>query len=394
MPVTFSVAIIDHDKLARNALKTALTPYSGTIVMAGAADNFRDGMTMIHTYTPDVVFLGVGDLRQGVEAVQSLTKRYPRMSIITSSCQDNPEWILALMGAGAVGYLLHPFTEEDLHITLQKIARFLVTPATRALQATGSIISVYHPIGGTGTTTVAVNLAAALATGGAKVALVDLNLEAGDIGTFLNITSSYNLGSLTKNIERLDNNFLMSVMVRHSSGPFVLTDAPESDENLSITPDRVQRILNIMKGIFDYIIVDCVGPFAGCNVPILQGSSLILFTTTGEKPSLNSIKRNLIRLELQGIEPDKVKIVVNRFIPNPDPLAKDATNMIGNPLFHVIPDEYKDVVDSINKGMPVVKLLPHSRVSAALMGLARNVELTLKSKGWLEVKNKVKALKG
>jgi pilus assembly protein CpaE len=383
MPATLSVAIIDHDKVFRNALTSALMRYPGTIVMAGSADNFGDGMMMIHTCPPDVVFLGVGDLRQGVEAVQSLTKRYPRMPIITVACQNNPEWILALMGSGAAGYLLHPFSKEDLHLTLQKVARFLVTPATRALPATGNIISVYHPIGGTGTTTVAVNLAAALATGAAKVALVDLNLEAGDIGTFLNITPSYNLSSLTKNIERLDNHFLMSVMARHSSGPFVLTDAPEFDENLTITPDRVQRILNLMKGIFDYSIVDCVGPFAGCNVPILQSSSLILFTTTGDKPSLNSIKRNLIRLEHKGIQPDTVKLVVNRFIPDLDPLARDATDMIGHPLFQVIPEEYQDVVDSINKGMPVVKLLPHSRVSVAIMGLARNVELALNTKGWL-----------
>jgi pilus assembly protein CpaE len=166
---------------------------------------------------------------------------------------------------------------------------------------------------------VAVNLAAALATGASKVALIDLNLDAGDVSTFLNITSAYNLSSLTKNIERLDDNFLMSVMVRHSSGPFVLTDAPEFDENLTITPDRVHRILNIMKGIFDYVIVDCFGPFAGCNVPILRDSSVILFTATGDKPSMNNIKRHLKRLELRGIHPDTVKLILNRYTPNSNP---------------------------------------------------------------------------
>jgi pilus assembly protein CpaE len=224
---------------------------------------------------------------------------------------------------------------------------------------------------------VAVNLAAALATGASKVALIDLNLDAGDVSTFLNITSAYNLSSLTKNIERLDDNFLMSVMVRHSSGPFVLTDAPEFDEKLSITPDRVHRVLNILKGIFDYVIVDCVGPIAGCNVPILHDSGVILFTATGDKPSIHSIKRHLKRLELRGIHPGAVKLILNRYTPNSNPDVnldrKSRTNPIENPVFQVIPDHYEDVIDSINKGVPVVSLLPHSGVSMAIRELARNI---------------------
>jgi len=153
-----------------------------------------------------VVFLGVGDLRQGVEAIQFFTRRYPRMAVIAGSYEENPEWTLALMRAGAAAYLLRPFTRGDLQKAAQKVARFLVAPAARGIQA--PIISVDNPTGGTGTTTVAVNVAAALATEGSKVALIDLNLVAGDISTFLNVKPTYNLSSLTKNIERLDTNSL------------------------------------------------------------------------------------------------------------------------------------------------------------------------------------------
>lgn len=392
MPSKFSVAIIDHDKRSRNALMTALLPYSGHMVMAGSVDNFRDGVTMINNVAPDVVFLGVAELQQGVESVRFLTRWHPRVSVIASSYEENPEWILALMRAGAAEYLLNPFTQKDLQSAIQKVARFLVEPTpSREMQALGKIISVYNPIGGTGTTTVAVNLAAALATKASKVALVDLNLDAGDVGTFLNIKPAYNLSSLTTNIERLDHNFLMSVMVHHPSGPFVLTDAQEFDETLSITPERVHRVLSMLKGIFDYVIVDSVGLFAGCNVPILHNSSLILLTTTYDKPSINNVKRNILRLERMGINPDTVKLVINRYIPTLDFDIKDSKKAIMSHAFQVIPNEYKDVVDSINKGLPVVKLLPRSRVSIAIMELARNVELALNAHAWHEVKNSANA---
>lgn len=212
------------------------------------------------------------------------------------------------------------------------------------------------------------------------MALLDLNLETGDVGTFLNVNPTYILSSLTANVERLDENFLVSVMFHHPSGPFVLTDAPEFDENLPITPERVHRVINIMKGTFDYVIVDCVGPFAGCNVPILRNSSIILLPATFDKPSIENMRRNLSQLERRGIRPDAVKFVLNRYIPIPVPAVKDAIDAVVSAAFQVISDEYNDVIDSINKGIPIVKMFPRSRVSIAIRELACNVELTLKSK--------------
>ena len=92
-----------------------------------------------------------------------------------------------------------------------------------------------------------------------------------------------------------------------------------------------------------------------------------------------------------GINPDTVKLVINRYIPTLDFDIKDSKKTIMSHAFQVIPNEYKDVVDSINKGLPVVKLLPRSRVSIAIMELARNVELALNAHAWHEVKNSANA---
>ena len=373
MSSQFSIVIIDKDKFSRDSIVSTLEPYSESITLAGSVDNFADGAHAIHKSAPNVVFLGVDDIAQGIADVQYITLKYPRVSVIACSSEKSSEWILALMRAGAVEYLLRPIAQNDLKQSLQKVGRFLFTSKPEEVPK-GKIISVYNPIGGMGTTTVAVNLAAALAEEGIKVALVDLNLEAGDVNTFLNVNPAYTLSSVTKNIERLDANFLMGVMTRHASGPFVLTEPLEVDDAVSIMPEQVQRIIEFLGTIFNYVIIDCVGQLAGCNLAIFDSSDLILFTTTLSLPALKNTRRYLSAMGRKGLDGDRVKLVINRHLPKSDIQIRDAEKVLTTAVYQAIPNEYADVVDSINKGMPVVKLLPRSPVSKALLALAERVK--------------------
>src|SRR6266571_2046505 len=157
--------------------------------------------------------------------------------------------ILSTMRAGAVEYLLEPVEPADLAEALQKVGRLWLTKPAESAQS-GRIISVYNPIGGMGTTTVAVNLAATIAANGGKVALVDLNLYSGDVSSFLDVNPAYTLSSVTSNVARLDASFLMSVMTKHASGVYVLTEPLEVDEALDITPEQIVRVLALLKGVF------------------------------------------------------------------------------------------------------------------------------------------------
>jgi pilus assembly protein CpaE len=372
MASQFSIVIIDQDKRSRDAIISSLRPFSESITLAGSVDNFTDGASAIERNSPNVVFLGVDDIQKGIKDVQIITLMYPRVSVIACSSEKNSEWILALMRAGAVEYLLRPIAQEELKHSLQKVGRFLFAAPVEETPI-GRIISVYNPIGGMGTTTVAVNLAAALATEGVKVALVDLNLEAGDVNTFLNVDPAYTLSSVTSNVGRLDANFLMSVMTRHPSGPYLLTEPLEVDDAVSITPEQVHRILEFLRGIFDYVVVDCVGQLAGCNLPIFRDSRLILYTTTLSLPALKNTKRYLRAMESKGFGSDRVKLVINRFLPRSDINLKDAEKVLATTVFQAIPNDYEGVVNSINKGMPVVKLLPRTQISKAMLELAERV---------------------
>jgi len=376
MPPHISLLIIDSDKASRDTIASIVRPFADTIRIEGSVEDFGEGLKIIHKATPNIVVLEVDNLERGVEEIQYLQTNHPQLSIIVSSFEKNPEWILKLMRAGAVEYLLRPVSPDELIQALTKVGRFWFAKPAETVKS-GKIVAVYYPTGGVGVTTVSVNLAAVLAENKTKVALVDLNLFAGDISTFLDVNPSYTLSSVTNNIARLDANFLMGVMTQHSSGPYVLTEPSEVDEAISITPEQVHRLLQFLKGVFDFVIIDCGGQLAGCTLAILENAHLIFFTTVLSLPAIKTAKRYLTAMERKGIRRDRLKLLVNRYLPKADIQTKDAERVLGHPVFITVPNEYEDIISSINKGVPVVKLLPRSTVSKAFIHMAEQTKKEL-----------------
>ena len=369
MSQQMSLNIIDSSEVSRNSVRAYLQPYADMIRVSGTADSLESGAGIIHKTLPNLVLLEVNDVQQGVREVSYITNTFPRTSVIVSSAEKSSDWILSLMRAGAVEYLVQPIKEEELKQTLQKVGRFIF-PEKQAQKKYGKVISIYYPTGGIGTTTIAVNLASALAVDEKKVALVDLNLNAGDLSTFLNINPQYTLSSVTANMDRLDVNFLMSAMTRHTSGPYVLTEPNEVSEAIAITPEQIHRTLDLIRRNFDYVIADCGGPLAGITAQAFSCSDLILLNTALTLPVLKNAKRYLAALDRHGIWQDKVKLLVNRCSPKAGIQLKDAEKVLDRSVFHTIPNEFADVVASINKGIPLIKLLPRSPVSRAILKLA------------------------
>jgi pilus assembly protein CpaE len=365
-----SVVLIDSDQLSRKSIEVMLNHHQAEAVrLVGSVSTLSEGLSLIRKTSPSVAIVEVKDIESGVRNIANIRSAFPRVSIFATSSDKTSETILKVMRAGAMEYLLRPVSQDDLEDALQKIGRLrFAEPEETA--ARGSIISVYNPMGGSGVTTLAVNLAASLISRDAKVVLVDLNCFSGDVSAFLDLRPEYTLSTVASNITRLDDTFLTSVLTVHPSGIHVLAEPREVYEDIVMKPEEVVRVLTVLKNSFTYVIVDTGGHIHDHNMTTFRASDMILFVFSSNLPSLTNSRRYLSAMDRIGVDSGKIRLVVNRFQPKDEIKLQDIEKVLGREVFMTIPNDYKAVVGSINKGVPVVKLYPNSLVSKGIIQLA------------------------
>ncbi len=384
MQPSLSFVIIDSDRHSRNAIEEVLKTFADARVYGSVAD-FQDGLNLIQKAPPAVVILEARDLENGIEELKYLLSKFPGIAVFITAHENNADWILRMIRAGAGEYLTKPIVAAELLDAVNKVSR-LHNLRSGHTSKKGTAISVYNPSGGMGTTTIAVNLAATLAARGEKVALIDLNLFSGDVAAFLDLAPRYNLANVTAKTGQIDASFLRNVIVPHSSGVHVLNGPVNLGDADRILPEQLQEVIGILQTIFAYTIIDTGGQLFGCNMATFDCSDRILFTTLLNLPALKNAKRYLAAMDNEGFGANKVKLVINRHIPKDDIKLADAEKILNTKAYQTVPNAYADARTSINRGEPLISCYPKSPVTKAMDELARQLmqEETVKDKAVLQ----------
>lgn len=229
------------------------------------------------------------------------------------------------------------------------------------------VAAVFSAKGGTGKTTVAVNLAIALQKSGKKVALLDLSLEFGDVGVFLNLPKCEGISDLVGE-EKIKASVLSNYLFRHASGVMVL-GAPYSPEYAEmIHPEHIERIVTVLRAEYDYLIFDMPSSLNDCTLAAMEQSDVIYIVTTPEIPTLKNTKICLEVLKTLDYS-QKAKLILNRDGESYISL-KDVENALGLKPALTIPADIKSCVSAINRGIPLVTANPHSKASRAILNYA------------------------
>jgi pilus assembly protein CpaE len=334
-------------------------------VVQGAHDDRR----------PDLLIFELSD-EQDFEVIQSLIESDKAGEAFLVSGESDASLILRAMRTGAREFFNHPFREEEIQDALVRFKkRITVQHKTRkdTKKKTGSIINVMGGKGGTGTTTVAVNLAVSLAENkNLKVALIDMNLLFGEIPLFLSIESGYHWGEIIKNIARLDNTFLMNILSRDSSGIYVLPSPGRlTGGNISATPQIMEQLLRIMKEMFDYVIIDGGQSMNDIALKILEMSESVLVVSILSIPCLSNTNRVLTTFRELGYPPlENVRVIINRYYKQSGISIEDAEKAIESRIFWKIPNDYKATVSAINQGKPLGKIAGRAPITKNIRALA------------------------
>ncbi len=237
----------------------------------------------------------------------------------------------------------------------------------------GKVIAVLAPSGGSGSSTLAVNLAAVLAKQHQTSVLIDLKLEAGDLAALLDLKPTYTLADLCHNIARMDRTLFERSLTPHPSGVHLL-GAPRHYEDIAqVTPEGVHQALALAQSSFPYVLVDLDHSFRPEQVEVLRSADIILLVMRLDFASLRNARRTLEHLERLGVAGDRIRLVVNRYgQPKEIPFAK-AEEALGMKIFHYVPDDPKSVNRANNNGVPVVLESPRAAISRSVTKLATGV---------------------
>jgi pilus assembly protein CpaE len=373
MSQNISIVIIDSDPESVNSLVKYITNLGDHAVVDGVANSFETGFELVHKKRPMVVIM---DICQGsdadIEKIRTILERFPQTSIF-ASCEDkSSDTILKAMRAGATEYLLKPVTEMDLGSALQKLGRlWIVKPAHET--ETGRIFTLFSPKGGVGVTTIAVNLATNIhELTGKPTVLVDLDLDAGDVTTLLNLKPSYTISDVTANISRLDKSFLKGVITKHESGIFVLAEPHKVEEGVSVPGADIRKVLELLKTMFNYIVIDTQSVLDERTVTVIGMSDVLFLTFVLSLPGIKNIQKYLDYFDKAGIV-QRVRLVVNRYLKRGEIKVEDAEKVLHKRIAWSIPNDYDDAMTSLNKGMPLGMCIPKSPINLAIKDFARTL---------------------
>ena len=240
-------------------------------------------------------------------------------------------------------------------------------------QTPGKVITVFSTKGGVGKSMLSTNLAVALAKiTGKRVAMLDLDLEFGDVGIMLGLKPQHTLFDAVQAFERLDSEMLLGLMQDHESGVKVMLAPVRPEDAESISATRIAHVIKMMRDTFDYVVVDTSPSFSDAVLAALDRSDSIFVITTMDVASIKNTRISLQKLRQLGFENGRVNLVLNRSDSKVLLEPAEVERALGDRIVAHIPSD-RCVPRAVNKGVPVITDVPRCNVSRSIMGLAQTI---------------------
>jgi pilus assembly protein CpaE len=325
----------------------------------------------------------------GISASEAITREVPFAQVVMMSVQGEADYLRRSMLAGARDFLTKPFTMDEMIATVRRVFEMSAhvrteAPATHAgqpeigglvPQGLGKLVAVYSPKGGVGCTTLAVNVATAMCQldPSLKVAIVDCRLQFGDIKIMLDLRVNRSIVDLVDNIDELDVDLVESTMVRDErSGLRALLAPPKPEMADMVSADHVRAVLDNLKQIFDYVIVDMGSRLQDLELGVFDLADRIVLVLTPDLPAITSVRYFFELVEALGYPSDKILMVLNKTDSRQGLNARVIENHLKHKVFAEIPLEDRVTLHSINHGIPYMiapstdKKLPLYQQTSAL----------------------------
>jgi pilus assembly protein CpaE len=320
-------------------------------------------------FAPDVVVVDIATdgVAAALRAIELLHQELPDAAVFAVGPLTQSQLIVSAMRAGVREYIERPTTTTDL---LEAFVRLTATRRKPASQnSRGKVFTVVNAKGGSGATTVAVNLALALQSIHHSTALVDL-APLGHCALHLNLKPAFTVSDAIANLHRLDSSLLESFMARHGRDLKVLA-GPVTPTVIEPSASDFARLLDTIVGQYHYTVVDASSRLDSATRLVSNLSEKILLIAHADVATLWSAGRVALYLGESGSR-DRFALVLNRYrkVAGFDEAQTEAA--IGAPVLWRIPNQYFAVSTAIDRGIPLVQQ-GNTEFSRSISGLAEQL---------------------
>jgi pilus assembly protein CpaE len=381
-----TVAIASNDLGSSSQLQTALaqTGLVGSVKQwTLPMDKFPDvGETM-----PDIVLL---DLARDPEPCFTLGAHLRRLKadIRLIACSalvpPNHQLLLDAMRSGVQDFIPKPAKPEALEELLNRLSAEIQPGDRRSAE---KLIVLMGSKGGVGTTTVAVNLGVQLASHTQKrTVLLDFARPLGNVHLMLDLHPRFGVRDAVESLDRLDTHFFGGLLSQHKTKLEILGGVllPEEWQAIPILP--IERIVNVAQASFDMVLADLGTQFSSEWSSVLNRARMILMVAEANVPSLWTLERRLVALTGMGVEPERIRIVINRWHKGDDEVLKTIEKKLKQPIFATLPNDFSKANTAVNLGTPLMEnhnnvLSNRYRALAAQLAGTEYVQPTQKRSG-------------
>ncbi len=364
MEQKISILIADDVRDTRENLKRLLS-FRQDFGIVGEATNGEEAVALAEKLRPDIVLMDVNmPILDGIAATEAITTRLPDTAIVIISVQGEQEYLRKAMLAGAREYLVKPFSGDELIDTVERIytlTKRKVTQPPSISTNKGKVFTFFSTKGGVGKTTLAVNLAVSLAQDKKRVAVIDLDLQFGDIGMMFNVTPRRTVSELVGDIPIMDMDILQSYLITHSSGVQVLPAPLRPEYAEFVTPEHIEKIIGVLRETYDYIIIDTPASYSEMVLMSLDAADTILLIMTLDLPTLKNMKICVETMEQLNYPSSKYKLILNRAGEEYGLRYRDIPNILKVPIAFFMQTDEEIILNSVNKGVPFAMGNPDTR---------------------------------
>ena len=303
-----------------------------------------------------------------------------KTAVVVTAADVTTHGIRGLIRQGIDDFVPQPLEAQDLFEAVE--AARLKLRSLRSADGLGQVIAVGRAKGGTGATTVAIHTAIALAAKkrrkdpGKKVALLDLDLHFGDIGMQLDLPANDTFAEIIKDPSRLDPELLHQAMTRHEASGISVLQAPALPVPLdAMRSDTTRRLIELTREEFDYVVVDLPLALPRWLEAVLQQSDKLLLVTQLNVPAIRQTRRLMDILGDEGLFDMPVSTVLNRYVWRFSERGriKEAQAALGSPFNHLLPNDYEQTLDAINRGVSIFEVSKRSKLSRAIRDMTGKI---------------------